>query len=221
MTKIGIMLGGPGASIPFLNEEIKKTAQWIGVDYGTIRLLEAGMIPMTAIGDFDSVNNEEWEMINRKVKDVKTFPSEKDDTDTELAIQLALTTYQASEIILYGATAGRMDHLLSNLFLVLQPRFKQHAQKIHLIDLQNTISFYLPGSYQIEKEADKKYLAFVCMTPVKALSLVRTKYPLKEKDFDYPISLASNEFLEETAEFSFTEGIVAVIQSKDNSEKGS
>ncbi|MGL4390243.1 MAG: thiamine diphosphokinase, partial [Carnobacterium maltaromaticum] len=46
-------------------------------------------------------------------------------------------------------------------------------------------------------------------------SLVDQKYRLDEADFLYPTSLASNEFIGETGHFSFTSGVIAVIQSTD------
>lgn len=210
------MVGGPETALP---EDVYTTESadviWIGVDHGAIRLLNHGITPAIAIGDFDSITAAEMEFLTEKVSDVRSFPSEKDDTDTELAIQLALTECSADKIAVYGATAGRLDHLMSNLFFIFQPRFQQYASKLHLYDNLNSVSFYLPGEYAVTKEEDKKYIAFVCMTPVKKLTLKDVKYTLEEKDYDYPISLASNEFKESVASFSFRKGLVAVIQSKD------
>ena len=67
----------------------------------------------------------------------------------------------------------------------------------------------------IEKEADKKYLAYVCLTAVTDLSLYDAKYRLEDYQVLRPMSFASNEFIGETSHFAFTSGVVAVIQSKD------
>ena len=99
--------------------------------------------------------------------------------------------------------------------MFLQPRFLEYASKIKIIDIQNTLSFYLPGKYKLKKESDKKYIAFVCLTPVEELTLEKMKYPLEKKSFPFPVSLASNEFLDELAHFSFEKGVVAVVQSSD------
>lgn len=216
MTDIKIMVGGPETALP---QDVYTTKHdgviWIGVDHGAVRLLKQGITPAIAIGDFDSITAAEMEFLTERVKDVRSFPSEKDDTDTELAIQLAVEEYSPETITVYGATAGRLDHFMSNLFFIFQPRFQQHTSKIYLCDRFNSVSFYLPGKYTVAKEEDKEYIAFVCMTPVKKLSLKDVKYTLEEKDYDYPISLASNEFSGQLASFSFTKGLIAVIQSKD------
>ena len=53
------------------------------------------------------------------------------------------------------------------------------------------------------------------MTPVRELSLKNVKYELSKVDFLQPTSLASNEFLVGDAEVHFSEGLIAVIQSRD------
>lgn len=211
---ISIMLGGPASSTPSIPTQ-ENDDKWIGVDHGAIHLIESGIIPTIAIGDFDSVTKKEKAQIDRKIKDVRLFPSEKDNTDAELAVQLAFNELNAEQVFLYGATGGRLDHLLSNLFMILQPQFIKYASKIKIIDVQNTLSFYLPGKHKLKKETDKAYIAFICLTPVKKLTLKKMKYSLEKESFASPISLASNEFLDETAYFSFEKGIIAVVQSKD------
>ena len=119
-------------------------------------------------------------------------------------------------LIFMEATGGRLDHFLSNLYLVVQPRYHNLVNKIKLWDQENYLSFFTPGHYQITKQQDKDYLAFVNLTSVKGLSLYDEKYLLNNADYDYPISLASNEFVGQTASFSFDEGILCVVQSKDS-----
>jgi len=60
-----------------------------------------------------------------------------------------------------------------------------------------------------------RYLAYCCLTPMEQLTLTESKYTLDKQKIDYPISYASNEFLTNQASFSFSDGVMAVIQSKD------
>lgn len=99
--------------------------------------------------------------------------------------------------------------------MVLEPRFRKYSQNIYLKDKQNSISFLLPGEHIISKETDKKYLAYCCLTPVSELTLAKSKYTLDKQEVSYPTSYASNEFIGDYAEISFSKGIIAVIQSKD------
>ncbi|MEG1172541.1 thiamine diphosphokinase [Carnobacterium sp.] len=214
-TRVALLVGGPENMIPDFMQLENQETKWIGVDRGALRLIEKGLVPRMAVGDFDSISTDDLAVLKERIADVLISPAEKDETDTEMAVALALNELKADEVVIYGGTAGRLDHFLANLWMVLQPRFIKHAAKIKMVDCQNSLSFYLPGSYELIKEADKRYLAFVCLTPVTKLSLVDQKYRLDEVDFLYPTSLASNEFIGETGHFSFTSGVIAVIQSTD------
>src|SRR5690554_1082000 len=58
---------------------------------GGIRHLEAlGLTPDLIIGDFDSVNSALLDTYIKRGVEVRTFPVEKDETDTELAAQAAI-----------------------------------------------------------------------------------------------------------------------------------
>lgn len=215
MGHLAIMVGGPYERIPAIKNRQSKELVWIGVDRGALRLLEHGIVPKIALGDFDSVTKEELKTIKNEVADVRVYKAEKDETDTELAVRIAFDEFKPDSVSIYGATGGRMDHLLNNIFMVFQPKLLDHAAKIRLIDVQNTIMYFLPGSHTLSKEQDKKYLAFTCLSPVEKLTIQDAKYRLADADFTHPISLASNEFISDTVNFSFISGMIAVIQSKD------
>lgn len=88
----------------------------IGVDFGNINLINAGILPDLAVGDFDSVNADELKLIKTKAKELIILPAEKDDTDLEVALDVALKRFNQGKIIIAGALGGRMDHMLTNLF---------------------------------------------------------------------------------------------------------
>ena len=75
--------------------------------------------------------------------------------------------------------------------------------------------FFGAGQHVITRELDKKYLSFIGLTPLRALSLHQVKYPLNQQDYHQAIALISNEFLSDSMNFSLQSGILAVIQSAD------
>lgn len=188
---------------------------YVGVDRGSLFLLERGYGLDLAVGDFDSLSIEEKTSVFNQAKVVVTAPSEKDETDSQLGLFETLKRYPDAEIDMIGMTGGRLDHLLSNLWMVFEPRFQVHIQQLTMRDQQNVIQFLLPGTYTIQKAPQMNYLGYACLTAVTGLTLTQSKYTLDAVNFTYPVSLASNEFLTETAEISFDQGMVAVIQSKD------
>ena len=108
-----------------------------------------------------------------------------------------------------------MDQLLANLFWVLKPEYHKIIEKIKIIDRWNEIQFFLPGKHCLKKISGMKYLAFIPLSHVKALELTDEKYQLVKTDFEYPTALSSNEFIGNTAHFSFESGILMTVQSKD------
>lgn len=210
--KILLVAGGDPNHWPAFSNNFDKI---IGIDRGNLFLLRQGIIPDLAIGDFDSLNEAEKKEVFSQVKETQTSPAEKDDTDTQLALVRTFECYPEAEITLIGATGGRLDHLLANLWLGLEPRFEPFLTQIKIADKGNIVSYIASGNHTIKKIPTMKYLAFCCLTPVKQLTLKNVKYELSAVDFLQPTSLASNEFLTGDAEVNFSDGLIAVIQSKD------
>lgn len=93
------------------NSDHFKTQQFdhvIAVDAGWASCGKHGIHADTALGDFDSLG------FVPVASQVVQFPSVKDESDMELAIDHALSL-GASEVALYGAFADRIDHTLANI----------------------------------------------------------------------------------------------------------
>ncbi|MGV2913900.1 thiamine diphosphokinase, partial [Bacillus safensis] len=101
-----------------------------------------------AFGDFDSVTEEELCELKKKLPALNVFQAEKDETDLELALNWAMRQHPA-HIHIYGITGGRADHFLGNIHLLYQGI--QHKQNITLIDKQNIIQMFGPGTYEIKE----------------------------------------------------------------------
>ncbi|MQS51474.1 thiamine diphosphokinase [Companilactobacillus mishanensis] len=217
MKRINILLGGPTSEYPneLLNNAASIPGEWVGADRGNLYLISHGVMPKMAIGDFDSINKKEQKLLKENIPCFKKFPPEKDDTDSELTILAAHEKFDADEYYVYGATGGRIDHFLVNLFLPFDKRFQTFYDKIYFKSETNTVRFFRPGSYTIYHENKMKYVGFVNLGPVTGLNLVDAKYRLKDFSSNHPISWASNEFVNSTIDFNFESGVIAVIQSRD------
>lgn len=217
MKRVNVLLGGPVSEYPKeLSQSIKAIpGPWVGADRGSFYLLEHGVVPDIAVGDFDSIDQAEQRQLRKNVPVFEKFPPEKDDTDSELCLLTAKEHFDAQEYYVYGATGGRIDHFLVNLFLLFDPRFFSFYDKLYFKSATNTIRFFKPGSYNVFHENGMKYIAFVNLSPVTHLNLYDAKYQLHDFNADHPISWASNEFVTDSINFSFESGVVAVIQSCD------
>ena len=89
------------------------------MDGGRESVKALGITPDYVVGDFDTVDKEVLEEF-RKVPYIvwESHRPEKNETDTELARNRALTL-ACDRIVFMGATGGRMDHMLGNIFSAL------------------------------------------------------------------------------------------------------
>ncbi|GAB2022636.1 thiamine diphosphokinase [Pseudolactococcus yaeyamensis] len=217
--KIVILAGGPAENFEELIAEQTKGADvfFVGVDRGAYRLMQAGFPVHLAIGDFDSLNLDEYMAVRAYADQIEQSPAEKDDTDLELAILTTMRLFpNVSDILILGGLGGRFDHEIQIFYLVLQARFSKLLSKIILLDAQNNIRFVNPGQHMLRKIPQMTYLAFASLTPVIGFSIKQAKYELPKTDFPSNFSLSSNEFVDELpVTIDFKSGIVAVIQSRD------
>lgn len=213
---INILAGGPKELLPDLTGFIGENVIWVGVDRGVFTLLTLNIEPVIAFGDFDSVSAEELAFIESKITNLKRFKPEKDETDTELALNWAIAQ-DPEEIRLFGATGGRLDHMLANVGLLFKPLSQGNPIRISLIDRKNIAYLAGPGTYNVEVLPGKKYISFVPLTlNVSNLTLHGFKFPLENRHISIGSTLCiSNELIDEYGTFSFSEGILIVIRSHD------
>jgi thiamine pyrophosphokinase len=210
-----IVVGGGDLTSTEL-ERIKQEKQYlISADSGTIRLLEVGLMPNLAVGDFDSVGEQELERIKNSGVSMLRFPKEKAHTDLHHAVQEALHLH-ATEISIFGALGGaRVDHALANVGL-LEWIHKQGATGV-IYHQKNRIRL-LSGPSRIDLVRDG--YSYVSLIPVsKQVKGITTKgmlYPLVNGILVRGESRGiSNELSHETASIEIAEGQCLVIESSD------
>jgi thiamine pyrophosphokinase len=212
--KIHIVAGGPEEFIPNLKEYHENETLWVGVDRGTLYLLNNDLVPTQAFGDFDSIAEEEWLFIKSKVEHIDVYPSEKDATDMEIAFNWALQQ-QPRIIRIFGATGGRLDHYMANIQLLLKTGLT--SIEIEIIDKKNLVTVKRPGTYKVDHLKHYRYVSFVPISEeVRGLSLYGFKYPLNNCHITWGSTLCiSNELIDSSGTFSFASGILMMIRSRD------
>ncbi len=86
----------------------------IGVDGGCKWCIENHLAIDLAIGDFDSLEDHDFERLPEFATRIDHYSSHKDLTDLELAIQAALAE-SPQRLTVLGTWGGRTDHALANL----------------------------------------------------------------------------------------------------------
>ena len=88
----------------------------IGVERGALALCDTDYPLVLALGDFDSVNQAEKQIIAQHFNKVVIFPKVKEASDGELAIKAAIKMGY-DQIYMYDALQLRADHAHVNLLL--------------------------------------------------------------------------------------------------------
>ena len=194
--------------------ENNKYTEIIAVDHGLMAADRLNLPLNHIVGDFDSVSEHILQKYKDSIVPIKTFPMEKDKTDTQIAIEMALS-HKAASIHLIGATGSRLDHTLANLHLLLLPLEKQVPACI--LDTNNKIYLKRESFTLQRKKQHGTYVSFLPFhSDVYGLTLEGFKYPLDRIHLAAGESLCiSNEIIEEEAVVSFTKGILAVFETKD------
>lgn len=175
----------------------------IGVDIGAFILAKNGIKIDLSLGDFDSVDKNQFEVIKKHSKKLKIYEEDKNFTDTYLAVQTALKM-EYDEIVIYGGTGSRFDHEYANMNLL----------KLGKISIaSNNILMYMldPGSYEIENKF--KYISFFAIEDIKDLTLKGFKFEVNNIDLSTEDPLCvSNEF---EGSVTFKEGLLLVIHQNE------
>ncbi|HFI0723253.1 TPA: thiamine diphosphokinase [Streptococcus suis] len=208
MIKIAVIAGG---SFDCLSEPADL---YVGVDAGSLRLLDHSLPLDWAMGDFDSVTSEELGRIKDLAERFLQAPAEKDDTDLELALKEVFKVYPQAQVRIYGALGGRMDHMMSNLFLAAEPDLAPYMEQIELVDSQNIVRFRPAGRHRLSPIAGMKYISFM-PSDQSRLTIGHAKYPLDASNYFFKKCYSSNEFIDRDIDIQLDKGYVVLIYSKD------
>ena len=223
----------------FLKKNIEKAGRenirLIAADRGLEFFLDYLILPDVVIGDFDSLSEDgknflemqnedipyggmlEWKLQKGegKVVEVVRLRPEKDDSDTQSAMNYAIQN-GAKEIVILGVTGNRVDHLMANFGLLILAQ-KQDTE-VALADRYNYMKL-IPSGTILKKAAQfGKYVSFFPLGgDVTGLTLEGFKYPLDKYHLTTADSglTVSNEISEEYAKVTYESGTLLMIMSRD------
>jgi thiamine pyrophosphokinase len=184
----------------------------IGVDHASYWLIQNKVIPHLAIGDFDSVTPQEFEIIKSKSKEIMTFSMDKDFTDLELAVNKAILLKPKS-VKIYGSLGTRLDHSLISIQL-LEKLLKNNIPATIINDTNKCI--ISDSTTKIKKDKNYKYLSILPVSKHLTLSISGCSYNLDKAKITRSLSLCvSNEIISDSATITIHRGLALIIQSRD------
>lgn len=164
MKKNTLIVAGGKVNLDLLSNFINnsKPSIIIAVDKGLEALNVLNIIPNHIVGDFDSVSKHILDEYTSNIKiTVHSFNPKKDNTDTDIALELAISL-QSSSITIIGGLGGRIDHSLSNIHILT----KALEAKIpcQILDENNRV-FLLNSNFELTKDhVYGKYISLIPLT---------------------------------------------------------
>ena len=189
------------AASQLADEQLLAWAGWadriIAGDGGYDHCRRVGLTPDLVVGDQDS--------IAQTVVQSEIYPQEKDFTDLEAALKIAAA--DSREIVILGATGGRLDHFLNAIMQLFQ-----YDLPIRLIDPANEI-WVEKKSFSFER-TDFKYFSLIPLDEV-CLTISGAKYPLTNRRVTPYSSLTISNEPRGPVRVDFSAGRVIVVLSRD------
>jgi len=177
----------------------------ICADSGVDHAFRMQIVPDIVVGDMDSISEKGLERLKELEIVRYKYPEEKDFTDTELALEVALEKGAREAVVLAGI-GDRPDHSLANIFLMVS--FKDKGLELKLAG-EEWEMFLI----EEEKRVFGKSGDILSLIPISSKAVdVETEglyYPLKKETLPMgPARGISNVFLREEAKVRLKEGIL-------------
>lgn len=188
----------------------------IAADRGLLPFQFLDRQPDCILGDFDSADAAVVSRYRESGIKMVVHPRMKDETDTHLALLLAMEE-GAEFITILGGTGTRFDHSFANIALLTLLLDKQIEGEI--VDSHNRISM-LSGGHTKRIRKEEQYGDFVSLIPyTEAAEKITVKgflYPLNQETLELGVSRGiSNEIVDDVGEIFFEKGILIVVESRD------
>lgn len=179
----------------------------IAADAGLASLEKMGIVADLAVGDFDSLG--EIPEFENKI----CHPSEKDDTDTALALAEGMKRGYRTFII-FGGLGGRLDHTMANLQNCSGAA--DHGAVCWIWGENNAVCVF-GDEEELSFEEDKEGMVSI-FSPDRTtgVTIEGLKYPLKDACLTSCVPLGvSNEFTGKPSRIKAADGVLIVMWNED------
>ena len=206
-----IFTGGALQKGRAVEKALKNFDKIIAVDSGAAHCAELKLIPDFVVGDFDSIDSKLLKNFEKQGSKILKFPEEKNETDTEIAIQTAIE-HGATKISILGGVAGdRIDHILSNILLLLKKKFA----KTEIRFVNGNQQIYLTRKHAIISGKKGDTVSFI---PISGDAPGTVSTGLKYDLAHYHLSLQgnhgiSNVLIHDTVTVTWKKGALLIIHT--------
>jgi thiamine pyrophosphokinase len=120
MTQVAVVVAGGALGRQVVPDDVARADLIVAADSGLDLARRLGLGVDALVGDLDSVSDDGLAWAKDTGVLIEHAPSDKDETDLELALRHAAAS-EPDRLVVLGGAGGRLDHLLANLAVLCGP----------------------------------------------------------------------------------------------------
>jgi thiamine pyrophosphokinase len=183
----------------------------IAADSGVDSAIALGLEPHVVIGDLDSISAAGLQRVRESGIEVLASPTDKDLTDTELALHHAVET-GCKEVVVLSPGGGRLDHAHGLLAALTNPHFSRVTIEA-VIDTAHVTVMHGPASSNVPRRGSHLLALHAMNGPALGITTSGLRWNLScESLHPWASRGVSNEMLTDTATITVEEGSLIVVQ---------
>ncbi len=205
-----VVSGGEPPSKKSLRRLSEQSELVVAADIGAMYCLDAEITPDVVIGDMDSLAADLVQRLRTDGVEIISYPKDKDETDTLLALDYAIERH-GKDIIILSGLGNRFDHSIANLHLLY--RALRRGSRASILTSMHYI-FLVDSERYIEGKKGHTVSFLPLTEKVEGIDLDGFKYDVKsaimEIGFPYGVS---NVILGERAFVRVKTGVLMAVVS--------
>lgn len=183
----------------------------VAADGGARMAAHYGLRVDAVIGDMDSLDADEAVALEAQGTRLLPHPAEKDETDLELALVWAVGQ-GARRLRVIGATGGRLDQTLSNIYLLALPALV--GVDIQMVAGKQAMWLLGAGMHKLHGQQGDTISLIPLNGTVRGVYTENLYYPLRDEDLYFgPARGVSNVMTAEEASVTVREGVLLVVHT--------
>lgn len=211
MTRTVIFANGSLPSLESVRALLRPEDTLIAADGGARHLLALGLLPHLLVGDLDSLDAASLAQLEAAGVQIRRYPTDKDETDLELALRHALER-QPNSILIVGALGGRLDQTLANLSLLTDP---QLADLDLRLDDGAEEAFFCRAQAEVRGRSGEVVSLLPWGGPVEGVVTQGLRWKLSgETLYPHQSRGISNQMLGEAASVEIQSGLLLVVRER-------
>ena len=202
---VALIIGNGDVSDEIITE-LPENPYVICADGGVRHVKKLGLKPDIIIGDMDSAEIESVETATIR------YPVRKDFTDGEITVDYALEK-GFDDIIMIGFTGTRLDHTLTNIFLL--EKISKAKKRGVIVDKHNKI-YYAERENVISGSKGEIISIIPVSGDVLGITTEGLDYPLRDEKLEFGKSRGvSNVMTDDVCRITIKSGKALIMKTKD------